>query len=312
MATVEQVAREVLAAIDTQAGHLLAVQWVSERYRRLCSRSRFRHLRRLGEVVLPAVVTTGTVTTTNGSRTVTGDATAQAAWSNALVDRMFRASVAWYRIASYEGTTLTLASPFSETAVTAGAYTIAPRMVRLADDARWISDDMVHLRSRQLIRGIPRAELDFQVPDRYNASDAGPVVWAGTESAADGTLQVEFYPVPTQDELIAYVYWAQPPMLRFDETIPPQVPDHVLREGALIDAMRYEAAKAMRMGALEQATYWRNEYQAQSTRWERDILDAIRADRDVDDVTFILQSRGLPGVRKDVTTAREMVYDRWQ
>src|SRR5574342_657523 len=98
MATVEQVAREVLAAIDTQAGHLLAVQWVAERYRRLASRTRFRHLRRLGEVILPAAITAGTITTTQGSTTVTGDATAQAAWSNALVDRMLRASVAWYRI----------------------------------------------------------------------------------------------------------------------------------------------------------------------------------------------------------------------
>src|SRR5689334_14715466 len=96
--TVEEVARAALGAVDTAAGYILACQWVAERYSTLCSRTRFKHLRQVFEVVVPANISAGTVTTVVGSRQVVGDATASAAWTDALVGRHLRVFSTWYEI----------------------------------------------------------------------------------------------------------------------------------------------------------------------------------------------------------------------
>jgi len=52
MATVEEVARDALASIDTDAAFLLAVKWVDKRYKQLASRARLRHLRETADIDL--------------------------------------------------------------------------------------------------------------------------------------------------------------------------------------------------------------------------------------------------------------------
>ena len=101
-----------------------------------------------------------------------------------------------------------------------------------------------------------------------------------------------------------------PPELARDSLIPIGIDSYVLREGALIDIMRYESAKAMQAGNVEAAAFWRNEYRAQSTSWERNILEAARTDKGSDDMTMILESHG---IRQDVDirTAREHVIATW-
>ena len=48
MATVDEVARQALTAVGSDAGVLLATKWASERYRQLSNRKKFRHLHRIG------------------------------------------------------------------------------------------------------------------------------------------------------------------------------------------------------------------------------------------------------------------------
>src|SRR5882724_5153904 len=95
MQSVEEVARAVLGALATDAGHVLVAQWVVERYTELVSKVRYRHLRQIGEVIVPATINAGTVTLTQGSQVVTPDAIALAAWSalplTDLIGRSFRA-----------------------------------------------------------------------------------------------------------------------------------------------------------------------------------------------------------------------------
>jgi hypothetical protein len=57
MATVSDVAREVLASFNSNAGFLLAVQWVNSRYQEAATRSRFRHLRKFSSVTTVAAQT---------------------------------------------------------------------------------------------------------------------------------------------------------------------------------------------------------------------------------------------------------------
>lgn len=314
MATVSEVARSALAKLNSSAGHLLAAQWINDRYRHVAARTKLGSLREIGELTVPAIVTAGTVTTTQGSRTVTGDATAAAAWSPALVGQAFRASTVWYTVEGISGTTLTLASAFAETAVTASSYTIAAQIVTLDPRARWLSDVIVHARRRLPIQAVSRDVLDQRAPGRPWASGSGAQTWAevGDRVNADGRVSkaVELYPYSTTNELYYYVFYTVPATLGLDDALPPELDPHVLVEGVLIDAMRYEMSRMAQLGKIEAAALWRNEYRAQETRWERVILDAFRASSAIDDRGFLFASMNWMPVG-DVMTARDDVWLRW-
>src|SRR3990172_5468700 len=99
--TAGEVARSALADLgDDSAGLLNVLRWVGERYSQLANR-RLKQLRQIGEVVIPAAVSAGTITIARGDERIVGDATAKAAWSSALAGRFFRTRGAWYEIASY-------------------------------------------------------------------------------------------------------------------------------------------------------------------------------------------------------------------
>ncbi len=71
-------------------------------------------------------------------------------------------------------------------------------------------------------------------------------------------------------------------------------------------------SKAAMAGQIDAAALFRNEKNALETKWERVIQEAKRADRGIDDTTFILQHFGDEygrGVR-DITDARDEVYIR--
>jgi hypothetical protein len=317
MPTAQEVARDILAAVGTDAGHVLAAKWVSDRYVELVSKVKFRHLRQLGEVIVPATITAGTVTLTQGSTTVTPDGAALTAWTlianDGLVGRSFRAQDnEWYVIDTFDGSVLRLRTPRVEASVAGSGYAIAARAVALAPRARWIGDDMVHMRLRHPVTNMSLALLDLGDPTRQRASSP-PSTWSEIGRTPAGAKLAEFYPYPSQDELIHYVYWLVPPPLGFDDELPQEIDGYVLREGGLIDAMRYEAAQAARKGAMDAAAYWRNEYRAQETKWSQYIRDAVRTDRGVDDVSFILSGygSGWSAGNRDIMTAHDLVWNRW-
>ena len=76
--TLEDIARELIATVDADAGYLLGVQWLVKRYGQLATRTKLRHLRQVGQLSVPAPVSAGTITATRGSQVITGDATAPA------------------------------------------------------------------------------------------------------------------------------------------------------------------------------------------------------------------------------------------
>ena len=316
MPQVQDVARQVLAALDTTAGHLLACDWVSERYIQLCSRARFRHLRRIGQLAIPGPVQAGRIAVTQGSRVVVGDPDAVVAWEATpdLVGRHLRYMTHWYEVEGREGpSSLRLLSPVTEGTNAAASYMAVRRYVPLARDARWLSmDGWVLQRVWLPLRPQPLVTLDYMAPSRPLVGP-WPLTWSEVTSLADGTRRVEFYPFSAQDESVSYIYWADPVKLPMDAEVPGHIDAGPLVDGALIDAMRYNAGRAANAGKLEEAAYWRNEYRAQSLIWERRILEAIRTDRGLDDVTMILQlSNAYYGIPQDLMTARDHVWYGWR
>lgn len=310
----EDVARAALAAIDTDAGLFRAVRWTSERYRELTNRANFRHLRRVGEITLPAPVDTGTVTVARDSNIVTGDATASPAWTSDLIGRGFRARVAWYEIVdvrpSSSAATLVLKSDFAEDDVTASSYLVVQRFTRLDPQVRFLGD-FVHMRRRRRLHPMAVTELDMTYPARNNVT-GGPRIVTEQGVDADGRKLVELYPYNDLSEQIRYVYWQVSRDLQLGDALPVEVDLVLLKAGVLVDLFRYEMAKAARMGQIDKAGLYRNEMRAQSTEWERKMQDAIKADKGQDDITLILRTHGA-GMADDplIMTAHDEVLARW-
>ena len=145
--TVEEVARSALAAVACDAALPLAGQWVYERITELASGGRLRAYRRLLETTVAAPITAGTVTVAQGGKLVTGDATAAAAWSEAIVGRFFQGAIVWHEIVGVSGTVLTLAEPYTEAALAASSYRIVQRYLALDADVRQVQA-AVHPRRR--------------------------------------------------------------------------------------------------------------------------------------------------------------------
>ncbi len=308
MATVEQVATEVLAAVDSSAGLVQAGNWVAQRYRQFASKARLRHLREVGELVIPAVITAGTVTVTEGSTSVTADATAQAALSSSIVGRHLRVRSAWYKISAYSAPTITLASAFSEDSGAGLGYHVTQRFSALATDVRWIGT-LVHMRLRTALRNVSVSVLDHYYPDRVLTASY-PLYWAEVgEHDTTKAKQLEIYPYSPQSEIIHYVYWKEPVVLALSDEIPSHCDSSLLREGALIDLFRFKAAQAADRAQVEIAAFWRNESQVQRTLWERMCLTGMKQDRGIDDVSFVLQKAGLYPYG-DIVDARGEIYAR--
>lgn len=315
MSNVETVARTVQAAISSEAGYLLIAQWISDRYAQVAAKARFRHLRRIGAFTAPAVINTGTVSITTGTRTVTGNTAAIATWSPDIVGRHFRAANAWYEIASFNGDdTITLKTAYSEDTVSAGTYTIAARYIILDPIARWISDTMIVGRTGRIVMRTTTEQMDTSFGRRLLESSNWPNAWSeiGSRANSDGKFGklIEFYPALTDTEIIYYTYWEIPATLALKDELPPGVDAYALKEGALVDAMRRKSAIAADANQVEIAAYWRNEYRAQETRWARIMLEIIASDRGQDDATFILSGIGRASFSGDITDARSEIFAR--
>lgn len=298
MATVEDVAYSALAAIDTNAGISRAIRWTSERLQELHNKVKLRAVREIGEIVIPATIDDGTASVTRGDTIITGDATAQPAWAGVdatLVGRYIRFTSRneWYRIGSVVTTagvtSLRLESEFADDTVTSGAYKIIQRYHMLDPRTRFLGK-FVFMRFRRELTQTALDSLDIDQPDRLLTNSAGPeyVVEVGTGS--DGRRIVEFYPYPSNTEIIHYVFWPRIDTLAPGDTLPHSVDPYVLKHGVLIDLMRYEMSRALAAGTIEAAAVWRNDYRAQQTVWEGSLADVQKADKGLDDVTIILRS----------------------
>ena len=319
MSTVEQVSREVLASVPSEAGILLAAQWIDSRYKRICARSkRNRHLRQVGELTYPAPITTGLVTATQGSNVVTGDATAQAAWGPQVIGRHIRIAVVWQEIIGFENNTLKLRSPYSENSVIAGAYHIVQRWTPVDPTARSLGDTIIHVRLRYPLENISPFSMDQLSAERLLVGPP-PAYWCEVDQVPNPNTdpktqsivrRIELYPYSSITELLYYVFYRAPDTLRLQDQVPPNIDNHVLKEGALIDAYRYEAGKAAKKGDVNSAGFWRNESRKKKTNKKKIIKDAFRYDSSVDDKTFILERLGALRIGGDIKNAYSEVFAR--
>ena len=317
MSTLDELSRDILASTITTAGAPAIWRWANNRYQEMVARVKFRHLRKQGELSLPAVVDTGTITATRGSVTVTPDATAQAAWltSPGVATHEFwylRARSGWYKVASVDAlaATITLTSAFAEDTVTAGSYKLVKRIHPLASTARWMGAFYLH-RVRLELETVSLTELDILFPGRVVVGHY-PTHVAQVGLSSSNILTVEIYSPPTETELISYVYWELPSALSSSTTIPAVIDSYTLKEGIMIDVFRFEKLTALRKGNAEVGAVFANEEAKQRKIWDEKIKDAIRTSRGSDDITLLLEMfHGRTKANREQRTAHDYVYDNW-
>ena len=319
MATVDELARDIVGSLGLSSLYLISAQWVNNRYKEMVSKVRFKHLRKIGEVQIPATYDIGTLSVTRGSTAVTGVGTA---WETNIGSGSqeywyIKPSSAWYKIASVtDETNLVLTTAFSEDTIASAnpqSYKTVKRYHALDSSARWVGDFVLSRLRLPLGNGgrlVPLEQLDREAPGRI-LTDQFPRTGAQIGVDSNGCLMVEFYPYSAKSEIIHYVYWDLPSDLSIGSTIPTQIDPYVLKEGALVDVYRRLKADARNAGNVDISNSWRNDEFAQSTKWQKAIQDAVRTDQGNDDRTFILSMYGGRHGSGDIRTAHDQVASNW-
>jgi len=312
MPTVTELTRDILSSIATDVGGIACAKWIDNRYKEMVSKVRFRHLRKVGELALPAIIDTGTVTTTRASTAVAGASTTFETDMSAGAQEYyyFKVQSAWNKIASVtDETNLVLSTGFGEAAAAAASYVIVKRHHPLASDARWVGD-FYFTRLRKQLTEVPLEAIGIQAPGRSLTGNI-PHLVAQVGVDSNGYPMYEIYPPPLLSEVVHYIYWALPTSLSLSTSIPLVIDPYTLKEGVLVDLYRYLKATELKKGNIEAAAVYRNDERAQGTIWKRAIQDAKRTSRGSDDLTFILEM--YPGFSSyhDQRTARDYIHDNW-
>lgn len=310
---IDDVARSVLAATDSDAGTQLAAHWISDRYAEMVGKVRFRHLRRAFSLYVPANYVAGTVAVTQGSATVVGTGTA---WDQTFVDRYFRFSIIWYRIAAVTpgSQTITLEQPVSEATNAAATYFIVQRYLKMPADIRWVGE-VTHPRLRARLRGVSMSDFTYLAPSRQRVGPY-PSYWAEGPDASDGSKQIEIYPPSNQAETYDVFGWPIPPPQELRDVVPQEIDAYMLREGAIADLYRYNASRALNKEPpdIQAAQAWDKRYIDQLQIWDRKIQEAAQTDRGADDVSVVVwpycDMEAGRGDYDSITTAREWVWSR--
>jgi hypothetical protein len=307
--TVEDVARSALAKANAGSNFLIASQWVNERYRQLIRQIRYPVLRKEGELTLPGEITTGTVSATRGSKTVTGDATAAAAWSHDIVGRFIRVAVGWYEIEGVSGVSITLKSQYAEIDASAVTYHIVVRNHKLPENVKHTSM-FVFPRMRRPLINKTLEFLDQTFPGRPLVSGLLQYV---VDKGVEGRQRViEVYPAPTEVEMLRYSYWEDPENLTMESTLPPFLDADILGVGVLSDCLQYKATLAADAGKPDIAAFYLNWASREETLWQQRVREALKAAKNSYDETIQLLGFGTSSdLTGDIMTARDQILSRW-
>jgi len=299
----------------------LACKWVSDRFIELSLTVRAIPFRREKQFTIPINITTGTATATNGSNKVTGNAAAQAVWDSSLVGRFFRIAGdnGWYQIINVT-TELTLATTYAGTTVSAGTYTIVPRVITLDKGIRSIHG-ATNNRIGVPIRRMSQGEMDMRFPNRTDVA-GGPLIYSEVGLDADNRHLVEFYPYTTDTVLVTYLAYIDPEPLTPEQDVPPFIPSYIIIEGVKLNI--YESLLGQLIKDSERnpqanitvitsnITAISNLMARQKTLWKGVKADFKNVSGITEESKAVVQSYGRfdRGIR-DIMTAEEHVISGW-
>lgn len=183
--------------------------WLNNAYREVIDSRMWYGLMVRGQVTVPSVYTTGTVSVVNGSNTVTGVGTA---WDSTFIGRQFRSgfTTGFYTIVDVpNATTLTLELPWGNQTQGPIGYSILKNLVSLGANIKYVLEMVNQRQGYRLFVNMPQKMLNIY--DTWRTSTGWTFLLANREPSSSGSPQFELYPAPTFQQAFPYLAYVQPP-----------------------------------------------------------------------------------------------------
>ena len=308
MATYQDFWNELVGHIPSLSP-FLAQKFVNRAWRDIRQRRSWSFLLAEGSLIVPAVISTGTVTTTQYSANVTPNAAAitalNAAGTHPLIgERQFRLSAGSrvYNISSWNGTTLVLTEEFQEASASASAYEVFSAYFKApsTDFIRFLTiRDLVtnyHIRLNYTAEEINRID-----PQRATTGDPLYCVNYKTDSA--GVPWFELWPTPTAQRSYQVLYQKRgSDFSAAADTMPSVIPESALIDLALYHAYRWAESTKGTQKELA-ATDWRYMATEAKRNAEEALVRAAREDEDM-----FMQAMNFSGSRTGFLTPVDANY----
>ena len=272
---------------------ILVYRMTAERYKELVTIAPIKPLTKTNiDLIIPANVTTGAATATLNSNKVLGDAAALAVWTNDLIGRYIRfdANQKWFEILAFEGTNLTISSPWVDDTVTAGGYRIVARYARLDKNIRRLSV------VRNINLGIEVMRMSLEDLNRrapWRTTDGGgPLVYAEVGDDTEGERILEFYPFSKTASFLQYDAQLNPRELEPNDEIPDYVDSYSLIEGVKLSILARMSLDAYTRGDAQLGANLGNEAARQRTIWKQAMNYFVAHSEVVADATAQVESYG--------------------
>lgn len=292
---------------------ILVYRMAAERYKELVTTAPIKPLTKTNiELIIPANVTTGAATATLDSNKVLGDAAALVVWTTDLIGRYIRfdANQKWFEILAFDGSNLTISSPWIDGTVTEGGYRIVARYARLEKNIRRLSV------VRNINLGIEVMRMSLEDLNRrapWRTTDGGgPLVYAevGKDGEDEGIL--EFYPFSKTTSFLQYDAQLQPRELQPDDEIPSYVDSFSLIEGVKLSILTRMSLNAYRKGDASAGANLGNEAARQRTIWKQAKNYFVAHSEVVADATAQVESYGRAGqFPNEIVDARGQILSSW-
>lgn len=250
----EQVIGQVHLSLP-DVSRLLIGHWIDEVLDTISDsrQGRWAFLFRRGTLTVPAVISAGTVTATNGQKVVAGVGTG---WVDEK-DKFFRIGTSFppYLINDTDpvGQTITLNRDYEDVTVAGVAYEIFKHIISL-DTTVLFLDDIVEPRSEVPLSRFSSAALTALDPNRTERGDVVRYVDMGENSA--GLREIEIHPTPTQINVLEYRAWIKLVRGLDTDSIPQFLSEGLILNGAMSRGFDYpltrfkDGQKATKHGAL--------------------------------------------------------------
>ena len=262
--------------------------FIQQRYLNICTETRWRWLRNDRDLKIEAPYTTGTVSVTNDSRTITGSGTS---WTEAMVGAkiVINDGEIFEILSVSSATSLSISERYQGTTASSLAYSIYRDEYPLWPDFDQIEniwhdysnmagngkvypvspDEMVVLKTSKPSSNGKAIYYTIDGVDTYNSVPIGQFIIGHDFIGGSTTKKLEIYPERPDSSYnihVKYTYLVEPLDDGISEPLIPLNDRWVLVYGALSDY--YDMA-----GDKTSAQYWNNEYEKGMRRMLRDLDD---------------------------------------
>lgn len=216
----------------------LAQEFVNTAYSRVIAGNRWSRLRGTSGFLIPDEYSTGTITLTNGSTTVTGSGTT---FTSAMVGRQLMPSqkAPYLDIAAYVGPTeLTLATAWGGPTTSDVAYSIVGAYHAVPTDFLMFLSIVDVENNWKLHTNFLPEQIDLW--DAQRTSTGNPWIIMPAPPTSAGARRMEIWPRPSTEKYLPFTYIKKPALLSSPGDLPIwPIRGDVLIEGALSEVARW-------------------------------------------------------------------------